>query len=133
MKNIVISVFLFLLSNIIFSQKKSFGNFPNVKKEKLNEVKFMSDIDPTFPKEEYSKMIDYVSIEIEGTCNGKQYTTAIGKSDTLTPEQIHILKSARAGTYLNANYTFKYKDSKNDDIGGSNKIKSSSILVYVIN
>lgn len=93
-----------------------------IKKEKLNEAKLMFDIIPNFPQNYYSKLIDYVSVEIS-VCNGGKNLTAISKNEVLTPEQKNILNNADFGTDINVSIKFSYKDPANDAYGGGGKIK----------
>jgi hypothetical protein len=52
MKNYTITLFLFLLINLVFAQNSKFeyyGRFtPTIKQEKLNEVNSITDISPQF-------------------------------------------------------------------------------------
>ena len=93
-----------------------------IKKEKLNEAKLMFDIIPNFPQNYYSKLIDYVSVEISA-CNGGKTLTAISKNEVLTPEQKNILNNTDFGTDINVNIKFSYKNPANDAYGGGGRIK----------
>ncbi|MDP3557106.1 MAG: hypothetical protein Q8T03_07005 [Bacteroidota bacterium] len=122
MKKITYLLLFFLLSISGFAQKPCDDRSDSVKKIVLNDAKLISELIANFPANEYNKMIDYVSVEIKCTSNGKEIT-AEGLSDTLNLEQKNILKTADIGSRIKIKIKFKYKDSKNDDYGSSRKIK----------
>jgi TonB family protein len=163
MKNNIITLFLVLLFSTGFSQNSKYeynGRLtPSVKKEKLNEVKFISDITPElwhklalpikehdeldyrrkmeyslgyylYPQGGYNIIIDYVSVEILATCNSKVLTSQ-STSDKLTPEQKNILNAADLGSDISIKIKFKYKNQAKDSLGSS-KIIEGKLAVTVV-
>ena len=132
MKSIIISVLLIILCVSGCHQKEFSDKFPEkVKKEKLNQVNLASEIIPGYPTTEYNNTINYVSIDILATCDGKSMT-AMSKSDTLTAEQKNILSKVDPGTNVDINIKFTYKDPKNEGLGGNRKVKEMAFMVEVI-
>ena len=59
----------------------------------------MSELIPNYPANDYSEIIDYVSVAIFATGKGKPMD-AEGKGDELTAEQKTILKTADIGSRI---------------------------------
>lgn len=135
MKNILPTLLLLIGLTKGFSQNpfKEFPGrmFPLVKKEKINEAKLMSDIIPDYPKEYYSKILNYVSVDITTISDGKMITSK-SKSDVLTDEQKNSLVNADLGRDVIIEIKFQYKDPSDDVRGGGGKIKSMNISVTVV-
>ena len=164
MKNIVITLFLFLLFITGFSQNSRYeysGRLtPSIKKETLNEAKIISEIMPEFcryfvlpwnehliaqqlklkyysqgyyiqPQENYNQIMDYVSILISATCNGKAFTSQ-STSELLTTEQKNILYATDLGTDISIKIKFKYKNQANDNRDSGCKIKEGEYVVTVV-
>jgi hypothetical protein len=128
MKNTLIIIFVFILSVLGFTQKPCEDRIDSVKVVTLNEAKLMSELINKYPTTEYNATIDYVSVEISTSSNGK-HQTAIGTSDELTTEQKNILKTADIGSRIKIKIKFKYKDPKNDNLGSGRKIKEMEYQV----
>ncbi len=128
MKNIFIIIFVFLLSFLSFAQKPCEDRIDSVKIVTLNEAKLMSELIPKYPTTEYNEMIDYVSVEISITSNGKQIISE-SRKDELTTEQKNLLKTADIGSRIKISIKFKYKDPKNDNLGSGRKIKEMEFQV----
>ena len=105
--------------------------WPLVKKEKVNEARLMSEIIPDYPQEYYSKILNYVSVDITAMCDGKMITSK-SKSDVLTDEQKNMLVNADLGMDVIIEIKFQYKDPANDICGGGGKIKSMNMGVTVV-
>ncbi|MEI6489686.1 MAG: hypothetical protein WCP52_12030 [Bacteroidota bacterium] len=100
--------------------------FPCVKKESLNKVTFIGDISPDlwatmrmpntkrmeldqlrqnryslgyylYPQGGYDEFVQYVSVEISATCNGK-LCTASSRGKALSEEQKHLLNKIDLGS-----------------------------------
>lgn len=135
MKNKLIKTLILLLfvSGFTLAQNNDMQlSIESVKKEKLKAAKTVGDIIPNYPTTEYSKSIDYVSVNILGTSNGK-HVSAKSTSDVLTPEQQQILSMADIDSNIGIEIQFTYKDPKNNDLGGNSKVKQMSNLVKVSN
>jgi TonB family protein len=134
---------------------------PEVKKEKLNEVNLVSEISPEFwqkiqleyferqkldllrktdftqinainPKEyNYNKIVDYVSVEISGSGNGK-VMSAQSIGNQLTREQKQILQTADLGSDINIKINFKFKNQAGKSAGTENKISEGTLAVTVV-
>ena len=127
-KNIFIILFLHL-SLLNVAQKQPCEDLSDsVKKVTLNNAKLMSELIANYPLEYYNTIINYVSIEISGTCSGKK-VTAISNTETLTIEQKNILAKVDTGSKIFIKIKFTYKDSKNDDLGSDRKIKEMDYKV----
>jgi len=83
------------------------------------------------PQEDYSKIIDYVSIEITAICHGKTIT-AQSTNDALTLEQKNIINTADLGTDINIAIKFKYKKWITSNNGATNEVKEGKYLVTVV-
>ncbi|MDP1746596.1 MAG: energy transducer TonB [Bacteroidota bacterium] len=132
---------------------------PSVKKEKLKEAKFICDITPEFwgrlampekdrveldhrRKMDYSlgsylytqggyDIIDYISVEILATCNGKVLMFE-STSDKLTTEQKNILNAADLSSNIRIKIMFKYKNQVNDNLNSGDKIIEGQLTVTVV-
>ena len=134
---------------------------PQVKKEKLNEVNLVSEITPEFwqkiqleyferqkldllrktdftqvnavnPKDyNYNKIVDYVSVEISGSGNGK-VMSAQSLGNQLTREQKQILQTADLGTDINIKINFKFKNQAVKSAGTENEICEGNLAVAVV-
>lgn len=135
MKRILLTALLSFFIASCFSQSSNdYYNWMvqgKIKKEKLNDARLMFDIIPNFPQAYYSKILDYVSVEISTVCDGK-ILTAISKNEVLTPEQKSMLNNADFGTEINVNIKFSYKDPANDVYGGGGKIKEIKPLSVTV-
>lgn len=163
MKNGVFSLVLILFSLTVVSQNSEFeyaGRInPSVKKDKLSEVNFLSEITPElwgklmlpfYDREElnhrkktdfsqgfsiqkheydYHNIIEYVAVEITGTQNGKVVTSR-SENDRLTAAQKEILKNAGLGSDINIRINFKFKNHA--DFTVENKIKEGNLTVSVV-
>jgi TonB family protein len=116
MKQRIITPLLFLLLLTGFSQDLSYevhGKYIHpVKKEKLDQANFMSDIIPYYPA---SWITSYVSAEILATSDGVEMTAA-GINEMLTPEQKDILNSVDLGTDIVINISYKYKNPVTENL-----------------
>jgi len=83
------------------------------------------------PQEGYSKIMDYVGIEITAICNGKNIS-AESTGEALTDEQRTILNTADLGTDINIVIKFKYRDWAIDSHDGENKTKEGTYRVAVV-
>ncbi|MBA3681363.1 MAG: energy transducer TonB [Bacteroidetes bacterium] len=61
-----------------------------------------------YRQETYEKILDYVSVEISSTCNGK-ILSATSANSVLSKEQKNILNSIDVGADINVKINFKYK------------------------
>ncbi|MBP7809366.1 MAG: energy transducer TonB [Bacteroidia bacterium] len=102
-----------------------------IKKEKLSAAKEMTDIIPNYPKNYFGNIVNYVSVEISGTCNGTSFTS-IATNEILTTEQKTILSTADFGTDLTLKIKFSYKDSSNDVYGTGGRIKELTPLAITV-
>lgn len=163
MKNTIITLLLLLLFINCFSQNFNYkynGRLtPSVKKEKLNQAKYISDISPElwqklilphkerikldslrkmdyslgyylFPQGGYDIFINYVSVEITANCNGK-VLTAKSTNDELTTEQKNILNTIDLGTDISIIIKFKYKNKAKDILGNDQIIEGKLIVTAV--
>ncbi|MES2140188.1 MAG: hypothetical protein V4511_10825 [Bacteroidota bacterium] len=163
MKNNIIILLLSVISLIGSSQNSKFEYLgrrnPSVKKEKLKEVKFISDITSEFwerlamPEKDrveldhrrrmdYSlgsylytqggdEIIDYISVEILATCNGKVQMFE-STSEKLSAEQKNILNTADLSSNIRIKIMFKYKNQINDNINSGDKIIGGQLTVTVV-
>jgi len=146
-----------------FSQNSTFaysGRYtPVIKKAKLNEAKFISDIMPEFnryfvlpspdrsqfdkqvitiypqtyfyPNENYNYLFNYVSVEISAMSNGKLMISQ-SKSDTLTAEQKYILNIADMGSDINIKIKFKFKNEAEANPAKGDQVKEGEYTVTVV-
>lgn len=116
MKNSIITLFLLHLVLFGFSQDIAYevrGIYTRpIVKEKLNEAKTVSDINPGYPSSWISR---YFSVEVLATCNGI-VMKAMSANDTLSNEQISILKMADMGTDIVVDVKYNPKNSLKDDL-----------------
>lgn len=159
MKNNLITLLLLLAFFSGFSQtsKYEYQGRPNpsVKKEKLIEAQFITDISPElwrelrlthndrFELEQRRKIfyspgyniniqgIDYVSVEISVNTNGTDLTFE-SASDKLNIEQKNILNNADLGTDIHIKIKFRYKKQEYDNLGSDNKIVEGELAVTVV-
>ena len=84
-----------------------------------------------FPQESFTKFIDFVSVEISATCDGKAFI-AKSTGDVLTAEQKNILNTADLGTDIHIKIKFNYKNPANDNLTTAGKIKEGEYTVTVV-
>lgn len=132
MKAKLLLILLLTFSISAFSQNAAFEDvfIETVKKEDLIKAKTVGEIIPKYPTSEYSKTIDYVSVEILATCGGRS-VRSLGKSDELSAEQKDLLNKVDTDTNVGITIHFTYKDPKNNDLGGNNKTKEMSYMITV--
>ena len=98
MKKIIFILISFYFANICFAQSIGYevrGSYKQpILKEKLIDVKTISDINPGYPA---SWISGYISVVISATCKGFAMK-AESRNDTLSNEQQSILKMADMGT-----------------------------------
>ena len=116
MKNSIITLFLLHLVLFGYSQDIPYDvrgtyNRPIVK-EKLNKAKTLSDINPGYPSSWISREF---SVVLMATCNGI-VMEAESPNDTLSNEQISILKMADIGTDIVVDIKYNPKNSIIDDL-----------------
>jgi TonB family protein len=132
---------------------------PAIKKAKLSEAGFIYEIMPEFsryfvlpyndraqfdkqvitiyplasiyPLDNYNYLLSYVSVELSAICDGKMLT-ALGISDTLTPEQKEIINAAEPGTDISIKIKFRFKNETADRPGNTGKIHEGEYAVTVI-
>lgn len=153
MKKIKLTLLLFSLSTLLFSQDRSATNLVAYKassdsvfvgsdrkqnlsygvrgsyvrgviKSKLNAATTLQEVSEGFPT---NWLNDYVSTEIVSTSNGKKMK-ASGVNGTLTGEQKKILTSADLGAEVLINIRYKSKNSATD----KTEIRSMSLSVTVV-
>jgi hypothetical protein len=136
------------------------GRFtPVIKKEKLNNATFLSDIMPEFgryfslpyndrimfdnkriilypqnyfyPQENFNNIIDYVYVEIITVYNGEALT-AIGSNEVLTMEQKDIISKSDLGTDINIKIKFRFKDQISENRKSVSDIKEGKYVVTVV-
>ncbi len=83
-----------------------------VKKERLSEAKFISDVISGYP---VNWVTQYISVEIQGTLNGKT-VKAIGVDETLNPEQRNILNAVELGNSVTIGVKYNYKNPVTHDV-----------------
>jgi TonB family protein len=133
---------------------------PSVKKEKLSWINFTGEITPElwnrlavphkervrldhwrildftpYPyrinyKEYYDKLIEYVSVEILATCNGKSLASQ-SRSDKLTAEQKNILNTADLGSDIRIKIRFRHKNQSGKTLD-RNEIIEGELTVTVV-
>ncbi len=116
--SLLLILFFFVSFNLCFAQNlndKLRRNLTSIKKEKLNEVKSMSEIIPYYPS---LWIMHYVSGEITATSGGK-VIKAIGSGETLNAEQKNILNVADIGSEIKININYQYKNAVTDNIENS--------------
>ena len=134
---------------------------PSVKKELLKDADYISEIMPEFsshfaliygehdlfkeklklmyytldnvmdPQYNYTKIIEFVSIEISGRCNGNTLS-AKSSGNRLTMEQKSILNTVDLGSDLYVSINFVYKNQAKIDLREPNKIREGSYTVTVV-
>lgn len=116
MKKCIISLLLSLFIVTAFCQDYNFvvrGKYLRpVKKEKLNEARYISDLIPGYPT---NWIIQYVSVEILATCNGNT-VKAESTNNTLSTIQKSILNSADLASDIVIKVVYKYKNAATDII-----------------
>ncbi len=123
MKKHLLILFLFLVSTIIFSQPMmreknelfQIRHNQTLKKEKLMDAKFISDIISHVHPAQWDKNIELLSTEFFTSTNGKTIS-ANGKNDTLTPEQKSILQTAVIGNELGIKIKLKYPQGDKQEL-----------------
>jgi|GEM_PF-1412169 len=78
----------------------------------------------------YNKIIDYLSVNITSTHNGKTLT-AHSNNDLLSPEQKRVLATADLNTEIRIKVRFKYKDGLIGDSGHEARIVEGHVNVTV--
>lgn len=116
MKNSLITLLLLHLVFFGFAQEIGYevrGTYARpIVKEKLNEAKTLSDINPGYPA---SWISSYLSVEVLATCNGV-LMKALSTNDTLSNEQISILKMADMGTDIVVDVKYSPKKLIKEDL-----------------
>ncbi len=110
MKNSILTLVLLHFALFSFSQELGFGILPysrTIKKEKVPEVKVLSDINPRFPA---SWMREYVSVNLSVIQNG-HVLTAEGTGFELNKAQQQILKMGETGADISV--AIKYYPNNN--------------------
>lgn len=79
----------------------------------------------------YNKLIDYLSVNITSTHNGKTLT-AHSSNDQLSLDQKRVLATADLNTNITIKVKFKYKDLANDASGYEAKIIEGNVSVTVV-
>jgi TonB family protein len=82
-------------------------------------------------QENYERVIDYVSIEILTTSNGKTLA-AQGPTDALTNEQKNILNSADLGSDIRIKIKFNYKKWVYKNTSMTDSLKEALYLITVV-
>ena len=98
--------------------------------EKINWVNFPLDV-LSDPQYNYTKIIEFVSIEISGNCQGKKYA-AKSTGDRLTLEQKNILNTIDLGSDIDIAINFVYKGNAKKNLCEPNKIREGSYTVTVV-
>lgn len=135
-------------------------NTLSVKKEKLGQVQTINDLSPQlwqrlilsnkereelerrrkteysvgcylYPQGGYATVIDYVSIEISATLNGK-VLTAKSTGVQLTAAQKNILNAVDSDTDISIRIAFKYKNFVDENLDVDREIKQGWITVTVV-
>lgn len=127
MKNSIVILLLLHVAFLGFSQGLSFevrGAYRSpILKEKLIGAKTMTDLNPGYPS---SWISGYISAEIVTTCNGTK-RKAISANDTLSNEQMSILKMADLGTDIMVEV--KYNPKNFSDTTNINKVNFSFTII----
>ncbi|MEI6749588.1 MAG: energy transducer TonB [Bacteroidales bacterium] len=84
-----------------------------------------------FPEENFTKFIDYVSVNISATCYGKAFTSE-STGEMLTPEQKNIINTTDLGTDLHIKIKFSYKNGANNSPDNAGKIIEGEYTVTVV-
>lgn len=79
----------------------------------------------------YNKIIDYLSVNISSTHNGKTHT-AHSSNDQLSLEQKRILATADLNTDITVKVKFKYKDLVNGASGNESKVIEGKVSITVV-
>ena len=107
---ILISVTILFISIATFSQNLRYelhGAYQRaVKKQALENAKFISDIIPDYPE---SWIMEYDSVDIEITSGGKTMK-ARGKNNLLSQEQKDALNKVDLAAYIAINVHYKYNN-----------------------
>jgi hypothetical protein len=131
MKKNLLTLFLFSLLQPVFSQVYNYERrdprLAIVTSEKIGKSLMISDFLPDYPHDYFSKLIDYVSVDIICTVQGKTITAA-NSSDLLTEEQKMNLSRADLGSDVSIRIKFSYKDPEDDMRGSNNKIKEMDYI-----
>lgn len=96
MKNSILTLVLLHFALFSFSQELGYGILPYsrvIKKEKISDIKELSDINPRFPA---SWIREYVSVNLSVIQNGR-ILTAEGTGFELNKAQLQILKMGETG------------------------------------
>ncbi len=78
-----------------------------VKKEKLNNARLLADFIPGYP---VNWIVDYISVEISATCNGK-VMKAVSTNNALSAEQKNILYTADLASDIVIDAKYKNKNA----------------------
>ena len=84
-----------------------------------------------YPEVNFENFIDYVSLEISATSEGKSFTSQ-STGELLTTEQKNILNTADLGTDIHIKIKFTYKNPANDNPDNAGKIKEGDYTVTVV-
>ena len=80
---------------------------------------------------DYSKIINYVSVEMITIIDGK-IVISQSTSDKLTTEQKNSLNTADLGTDIKIKIKFNYKNQINDNLGNNNRIIEGESTITVV-
>jgi len=101
----------------------------------MTELKYRKSIDYPdnyiTPKENYTNIVDYVSIDVIATCSGKTYTCE-SNDETLSAEQKKILNTADLGSEIHINVNFKFKKQSHTKSETLDKIINGGLTVTVV-
>lgn len=122
MKAPAIFLFCIVTSSGIVAQQPCEDRIDSIPAATLQNASQVSDLIRDYPKEEYAKLIDYVSIEISTVHFGKTII-ATANTEALTAEQQTHLKTADIGSRVGIKIKFQYKDPANNDLGSGRTIK----------
>lgn len=81
-------------------------------------------------QDNYKSIIDYVSVELTATCNGKNIS-AKNTNDKLTSEQKKLLNSADLGTDVLIKIKFRHKYPENNEAGNASVIEGELPVTVV--
>lgn len=82
-------------------------------------------------QDNYKTVVDYISVELWGTCNGKNIS-AKNTSDRLTPEQKRLLNTADQGTDIIIKIKFRYKYPEDYDPATGLRVIEGELPITVV-
>lgn len=163
MKNKIVFSLLLLIVLKGVSQPSKFEYFgrlnPSVKKEKLSEIQFVTDLSPVlwhllvlpnkdrieldeqrklnyplgffaYPQGGYNTIVDYVSVTISTKHNGVMETSTAGNEE-LSPEQKSNIKRADLGSDISVVIQYKYKKQLGKNIAADKVIEGNLNITVV--